>query len=192
MTKKTIKNIVIIILGLVLWYSTVKVMDTTDLGKINPNILISIVFVWHLFLKPFFLFMFIWVFFKPRYMSQVFGLCMLFYFILCILALITSLIEPSFESVSRCISFLFSAILFRIVGGTMANKEIMTISSPPDVGFKYYFLFPFYKPKRYREIVIEKAKPITFLKGYIVILVLFFIVELIMTSIKIILRNFIG
>lgn len=192
MTKKTIKNIVIVILGLVLWYSTVKVMDATDLSKVNPNILMSIVFMWHLFLKPLFLFMLIWLFFKPRYMSQVFGLCMLFYFMLCILALITSLIKPSFESVLRCIGFLFFAILLRVIGGAMANKEMIMLSSPPNAGFKYYFLFPFYKPKRYLEIIIEKAKPITFLKGYIVILVLFFIVELIMTSVKIILRNFIG
>jgi len=189
---EVIKTIIAIILGLVLWYLTVKFVDSGGLKKITPSVAALILLLYSIFLKTLLIFLIGWYGFKLRYINL---LCVFYAFLhllICIITLPLLFLGPSFEHIWSTFSLLSAYIMFRIIGVFIGMKEMTTAAYPENTASKYHFLAPFYKPKRYHSVVIERGKPVTFLKGYVITLLLFFIVEVILSIIKDIFRNFMG
>ena len=151
-----------------------------------------ILLVYHTFAKPFLIFIFGWVVFKTRCLNKLLTFYSFFYLFNSILALTPSLIEPNFDRIWNAFSFLAVYILFRFVAVLIGIKELKISAQPADVADKLHFFAPFYRPKLYRSVVIEKGKEVTFIKGYLITVLSFFIAEVIVSIVKIIVKSFIN
>lgn len=148
-------------------------------------------FLYSLFIKPLLIFLTGRWLFKLRYINL---LCVFYAFLHLFICIITLplLFVPSFEHIWSTSSLLSAYIIFRIIGVFIGMKELKTSVYPEKIASKYHFLTPFYKPKQYYSVAIEKGKPITLLKGYTITFLLFLMVEIILSIIKHFVRNLIG
>ncbi len=192
MNKKVINIIIAIIIGLVLWYFVMKLIDKINLSTIPPFFLMFALVLYAIFLKPLLIFITGWSIFKIKSLNFLVTFYSFLHLFICFITLPLLFRDSSFENIWSTFSLLFVYIIFRLIAVFIGMKEMATFACPSDVAFKYHFLFPFYKPNRYFSAIVEKTKPVTFLKGYSVTLLLFFIVELILSGIKFILRSLVG